>query len=93
MLIDVVAVQPLDGHRLRLRFEDGVEGDVDVSALVAFTGVFAALRDRAAFAAVRVDPNLGTIVWPNGADLDPVVLHAAVTGRRRPGVEGDHHAR
>lgn len=43
-------------------------------------GVFAPLRDPAAFAQVRVHPELGTVVWPGGADLDPAVLCAALTG-------------
>jgi hypothetical protein len=84
MLKDIVAVEPLEEFRLRLRFEDGVEGEVDVAALVPFEGVFAALRDPAQFRAVRVDPELGTIVWPNGADLDPDVLYAALRGLPRP---------
>jgi hypothetical protein len=87
MLIDVVAVQPLDDYRLRLRFEDGAEGVVDVAQLVPLTGVFAPLRDREQFRQVRVDPELGTIVWPCGADLDPDVLYAAVTGKPLPSFE------
>jgi hypothetical protein len=39
------------------------------------------LRDPTFFAAVRVDLEAGTVVWPNGADLDPLVLHARITGR------------
>ena len=81
MLKDVVEVRPLGGHRLQLRFEDGVEGTVDLEGMIRFTGVFAPLRDESEFAKVRVDPELGTVVWPNGADLDPDVLYAAVTGR------------
>ena len=84
MLKDVVEVQPLDGYRLRLRFEGGVEGLIDVAYLVSFTGVFAALRDRSHFAAVRVHPELGTIYWPGGADIDPDVLYAHVTGEALP---------
>jgi hypothetical protein len=81
MLKDIVAVKPLPGHRLHLRFEDGAEGEVDFTALVPFEGVFAALSDPGVFASVRVDPELGTIVWPNGADLDPDVLYATITGQ------------
>lgn len=80
MLKDIVKVEPLDGYRLKLRFEDGVAGIVDVEKLVALTGVFARLRERSEFLAVRVDPELGTICWPCGADLDPDVLYATVTG-------------
>jgi hypothetical protein len=79
MLKDVIAVQPLDGYRLRLRFEDDVEGVIDLASL-GFRGVFAPLQDADYFRQVRVDPDLGTIVWPNGADLDPDVLYAQVTG-------------
>jgi hypothetical protein len=67
-------------YRLHLRFEDGVEGIVDVTEFVPFTGVFAPLKDKTYFARVRVDADIGTICWPNGADLDPDVLYAAVTG-------------
>lgn len=82
MLKDIVAAEPLGGHRLKLRFEDGVEGELDVGRLIAFDGVFAPLEDPAEFARVKVDPDLGTVVWPNGADLDPYVLYAEVTGTR-----------
>ena len=81
---DVVSVELKDGYRVFLRFEDGAAGIVDVAELVEFSGVFAPLRDRAYFQQVRVEPDLGTIVWPNGADLDPVVLYAQATGQPLP---------
>jgi uncharacterized protein DUF2442 len=80
MLRDVVSVQPLSGHRLRLTFDDGVEGIVDVAQMVPFTGVFEPLRDSAFFGQVKVNPELGTVQWPNDADLDTDVLYAKVTG-------------
>ncbi|MBI3821488.1 MAG: DUF2442 domain-containing protein [Planctomycetes bacterium] len=84
---DIVEAVALEGHRLRLRFEDGVTGIVDVSTCVTFTGVFAPLRNREEFAAVYVDPELGTIRWPCGADLYPDVLYALVTGSPLPSFE------
>jgi len=81
MLKDIVAVRPLDGHRVWLRFEDGVEGTVDVAELVRFEGVFAPLADRQRFAEVSILGDSGTIGWPGGADLDPDVLYAQIAGQ------------
>lgn len=81
---DVISVEPKENYRLFLRFDDGAAGIVDVAELVEFSGVFAPLRDRAYFVQVRIEPDLGTIVWPNGADLDPVVLYARATGQPVP---------
>lgn len=74
---DVRTVEYLGGYRLRLAFADGLVGDIDLEPkFEAEVGpVFEPLRDPAYFARVRVDDELGTIVWPNGADLAPEVLH------------------
>jgi hypothetical protein len=81
MLKDIVDVRPLNGYRLQLRFEDGAEGIVDLDGQIDFKGVFAPLRERSFFLQVQVNSELGTIVWPNGADLDPDVLYAEITGK------------
>ena len=87
MLKDVVEVRPTRDYRLRLRFEDGREGEIDVAAMIQFEGIFAPLKDHAEFLKVYVDPELGTICWPNGADLDPDVLYAKVTGEAISGFQ------
>jgi hypothetical protein len=79
MLKDIVAVKPLEGHQLWLRFEDSIEGVIDISQMITFSGIFAPLQDTEYFAQVKIHPELGTIVWQNGADLDPDVLYARVT--------------
>ena len=67
--------------RVTLTFADATEGVVDLSPWIAGRrGVFAALQDPAFFAQVTVDREAGTIVWPNGADLDPDVLFEAAHG-------------
>ena len=80
MLSDVVFIEPLPEHRLRIRFDDGTEGIVDVTQLVEFTGVFEPLREPEFFTKVAVNTELGTVVWPNNADLDSDVLYAKVNG-------------
>lgn len=81
MLMDVVDVEPRGGYRLWLRFQDGVEGEVDLGPELTFQSVFAPLRDPTYFARVRVNPDLGTVCWPDGADWDPLVLYSLLTGR------------
>lgn len=74
---EITAVEHLGGHRLRLTFADGFVGDVDLADRLAPPNgpVFEPLEDIAYFARVTVDPELGTVVWPNGADIAPDVLH------------------
>ena len=66
----VTDVKVLDGYQVELSFDDGLRGVVDLaSEIVGDRGVFQALCDPAYFRQVRVDPELGMIVWPNHADL------------------------
>lgn len=84
MLHDIVEVKPLKSHKLHVRFDDGVAGEVDVARLIKFNGIFAPLKEPKHFAEVFVNRDLGTVCWPNGADLDPVVLYSNVTGMDLP---------
>ncbi len=84
MLIDVIEVEALERHRLRIRFEDSVEDIVALAGLVPFEGVFAPLRAPSLFAQVRVNQEIGAIEWPNGADLDPDVLYATIAHEPLP---------
>ena len=81
MLKDVIDVRAIDGHRLWLRFDDDVEGEIDLRNRISFAGVFEPLADPAYFAKVRVNPDSCTIAWPNEADIDPLVLYSWVTHR------------
>jgi len=65
MLKDVVFVQPLPEYRLPVRFEDGVEGIIDVAQTAAFKGVFEPIGNPDFFAQATVKAQLGTVCWPN----------------------------
>ena len=80
MLKDIVEVTARPSYKLFVRFEDGVSGEIDLAAATSFVGVFAPLRDETVFASVAVNKELGTVQWPNGADLDPDVIYASLTG-------------
>lgn len=75
-LIKITRVEPRQDRWLRLWFSDGAIKDVDLSGLLCRGGVFATIRDdRAAFEAVRVNPESRTIEWPGQIDIDPDVLY------------------
>lgn len=80
-ITEVVAKHP---YVVELSFADGSRGMVDLSRWIeGRRGVFAALQNPAFFAQVSVDRAAGTIVWPNGADLDPDVLYEAAHAANR----------
>jgi len=74
-MVRVRSVEPEEDHNLRLTFTDGTERVLDMTPYLQGP-IFEPVRsNRAFFEAVRVDPELGTIVWPNGADVCPDVLY------------------
>lgn len=70
----VKQVEALKGYRLRVEFDDGVGGEVDLSDRL-FGPVFEPLKDEGFFRRVEID-EFGAVCWPNGADLAPDALHA-----------------
>ena len=72
----LIEATPSRGHSVRVRFEDGLAADVDLSYLLDYGGVFEPLRDREYFCQLRADADAGTIVWPNEADIAPETLYA-----------------
>lgn len=70
----VTSVSVTGPYSLFLTFSDGTHREVNLEAELSGE-VFEPLRDPAVFAQVRVDPELGTVVWPNGADFSPEFLH------------------
>lgn len=75
-MIWVTEANVLPEFRLRVRFSDETEGEVDLKEFVAadHRPIVAELRNPAAFATIRVE--MDTVVWANGFDLAPEFLYA-----------------
>ena len=74
MILHVKEAKYLHNYVIWVRFSDGAEGEVDLAAELEGE-VFSPLKQMKAFKAFRVDPELQTIVWENGADLAPEFLY------------------
>jgi len=61
-------------YTLRIQFDDGAEQVVNFQPVLAGE-LFSPLRDLDFFNQVKIDPEVHTLVWPNGADFDPATLH------------------
>ncbi len=77
MILRIVGAETRGSYRLWLSFNDGTRGVTDLLPLLDGP-VFAPLRDPAYFAQFALDPDCGTVVWPNGADFAPEALRAMV---------------
>ncbi len=71
---DVVGFEIVGRYTLRVAFDDGSFQVVDLEPILVGE-LFAPLRDPEFFRQVRLDPEIRTLVWRNGADFDPYVLH------------------
>lgn len=74
MILHVVEARYERDYVIHLRFNDGAEGFVDLADSL-YGEMFAPLKDMEKFRSFRVDPELDTIVWDNGADLAPEFLY------------------
>jgi len=61
-------------HQLRVGFEDGTVQEIDFRPVLKGE-LYGPLRDINLFNRVQIDPEVHTLVWPNGADFDPATLH------------------
>ncbi|MBI3537436.1 MAG: DUF2442 domain-containing protein [Chloroflexi bacterium] len=61
-------------YTLRVSFDDGTTETIDFQPIL-FGELFGPLRDLVLFNQVQIDPEVHTLVWPNGADFDPETLH------------------
>ena len=75
-----VEVRPRARYRISLRYQDGTEGEVDLSHL-AGRGVFAAWERGGVFGRVKL-AHRGQLEWPGDLDLCPDALYLSLTGKR-----------
>ena len=73
-LYEVTWFERTGPHALRVGFDDGTCQEIDLEPILRGE-LFGPLRDPELFARVALDPEARTLVWPNGADLDPALLH------------------
>ena len=78
---DVVKVKYLGAYRLFVEFKDGESGEVDISELVKFRGILEPLKDFKFFEQVKINQECGVLEWPNGVDIDPLMLYSKTTGK------------
>ena len=74
MTSQVTDVRVVAPYSLQLTFSDDTGGEVDLESEL-YGEIFEPLREAAYFARVAVDQQLGTVVWPNGADFSPEFLY------------------
>ncbi len=70
----VESFQIVGPYTLRVRFDDGTTQTIDFAPVLEGE-MFGPLRDPSLFNRVQLDPEVHTLVWPNGADFDPATLH------------------
>ncbi len=81
MIPRLVEARHLGEYRVWLRFNDGVLGELDLESEL-WGEVFEPLKDPNVFAKLKADPELHTLVWPNGADFSPEWLYDQVSKRQ-----------
>ena len=79
-LNEVTNIQYVDGHTYHIVFDDGLEGDVDLSSYLSRSGIFSPLKDKKLFSSARIEG--GTIAWSNGADIAPETLYERLENPR-----------
>jgi hypothetical protein len=78
----IVACRPMPDYHVWIRFEDGLEGEVDLNHLLG-KGVFEAWKSVEFFNQVRVDSKSDTLVWGEDIDLDPYVLREKIEHQKK----------
>lgn len=70
----VVSFEKVAPFTLLVHFDDGISQVIDFRPVLKGE-LYGPLQDASLFDRVRIDPEVHTLVWPNGADFDPAILH------------------
>jgi hypothetical protein len=70
----VKSFEKVAAFTLRVHFDDGISQVIDFRPILKGK-LYGPLQDPSLFDQVRIDPEVHTLVWPNGADFDPAILH------------------
>ncbi len=70
----VIGFEIVAPYTLRVMFTDGKEQTIDFQPILVGE-LYGPLKDERLFNQVEIDPEIHTLVWPNGADFDPATLH------------------
>jgi len=73
--VRVKSVEALEGFRVRLEFTDGTRKEIDLQPYLRGPIFDPIRKNLQMFRSVKVDQRMGTIVWDDGADIDPDVLY------------------
>ena len=73
-IYQVCAVEVVGPYTLRVQFTDDTEQNINLKAVLAGE-LYGPLLNLQMFNQVSIDPEVKTIVWPNGPDFDPATLH------------------
>lgn len=74
LLVKVTSFVVVGPYELQVWFDDGTEQTIDFEPVLQ-GAYYGPLQDRGLFEQVQVDPEVHTLVWPNGADFDPATLY------------------
>jgi hypothetical protein len=73
-LYDVTGFELVKDYKIRVEFDDETEQLINFEPIL-IGPLFGSLKEKSLFNQVQLNSDLGTLVWPNGADIDPTVLH------------------
>ncbi len=83
-MYDIIKASHLGGYKIKLTFENGKEGVVDLEKYSKVGGVFKSFSNPEYFKKFRVNEELGVLCWADGEDIAPETIYSMATGEPLP---------